>query len=154
MLKSPPVIPVVVVIALALVMVVCAYSFPQIRLSVPSIAAKLIALFWVNASVLIFILSAWKFQQYRTTVNPVRAEQASTLLTGGIFRLSRNPMYLAFGGVLLAIASWLMHPIAFVCLPIYVLYMNRVQIRYEERMLQAKFGDAYQEYCTRVRRWL
>ena len=47
-----------------------------------------------------------------------------------------------------------MHLLAFALLPAYFVYMSRVQIQYEEQMLAAKFGDAFQEYCAQVRRWL
>lgn len=157
MIKRPKVLPVVVVALLALMMIALSFALPALRLPIPAnlpVLPKLLAMVVVNVGVLIFILSAWQFQQYRTTVNPVRAEQVSALLTAGIFRYSRNPMYVAFGLVLLALACWLMHLLAFALLPAYFIYMSRVQIRYEEQMLAAKFGDAFQEYCAQVRRWL
>lgn len=157
MIKRPRVLPVLVVALLAIMMVALGFALPALRLPVPAtlpMLPNLLAIVVVNVSVLIFILSAWQFQQHRTTVNPVRAEQASKLLTTGIFSLSRNPMYVSFGLALLALACWLMHLLAFALLPAYFVYMSRVQVLYEEQMLAAKFGDAFQEYCAQVRRWL
>lgn len=157
MIKRPRLLPLVVVVLLAVLMVALSFGLPALRLPILTawpMLPKLVALLLVNVSVLVFLLSAWQFQQHRTTVNPVRAEQVSTLLTSGIFRYSRNPMYLAFGLMLLALACWLMHLLAFALLPAYWVYMSRVQIPYEEQMLAAKFGDSFQEYCAQVRRWL
>ena len=71
--------------------------------------------------------------------------------TGGY---SRNPMYLGFLLLLLALACYLMNVAAMALLPLFVLYMNRFQIAPEERFLLQKFGAEYQAYCERVRRWL
>jgi protein-S-isoprenylcysteine O-methyltransferase Ste14 len=90
----------------------------------------------------------------RTTINPFSPARASSLVTSGIFRLSRNPMYLSLLLLLVAYAVrldsllvWL-GPIAFVA------YVNRFQIGPEERALQTRFGEAYLRYRDRTRRWL
>lgn len=94
------------------------------------------------------------FRHARTTVNPVRIEQASELVTGGIYGVSRNPMYVGVTLVLCACAFF------FGCLwtlagpLVFVAYITRFQIMPEERVLGAKFGDAYRAYRRRVRRWL
>jgi protein-S-isoprenylcysteine O-methyltransferase Ste14 len=76
------------------------------------------------------------------------------VVTSGIYRLSRNPMYLGF---LLALAGWtvfLGNIIALALLPLFVAHMNAFQIKPEERALLAKFGPAYAQYMRTTRRWL
>jgi len=94
------------------------------------------------------------FRHAGTTVNPIKIENASRLVTGGIYSISRNPMYV---GVTLGLCAW-----AFFldCLwvligpAVFVAYITRFQIMPEERMLTKKFGDSYRDYSRRVRRWL
>jgi protein-S-isoprenylcysteine O-methyltransferase Ste14 len=94
------------------------------------------------------------FRTRRTTVNPVKIDEASVLVTDGVYRLTRNPMYL---GLVLLLVAWtlfigsfwaLLGPIAL------VLYLTRFQIKPEERVLGKIFGQPYAEYCNRVRRWI
>jgi len=94
------------------------------------------------------------FFQARTTVHPGRPEHASALVTSGIYRFSRNPMYL---GLLLMLASWalvLANGLSMVLLPVFVVYMNRFQIQPEERFLSKKFGEKFDAYARAVRRWI
>lgn len=94
------------------------------------------------------------FRRARTTVNPLKPEQASTLVSSGIYRWSRNPMYVGFALFLLAWAAWLASPWTLLGVAGFVLTMNRLQIGPEERALAALFGDEFSRYCARVRRWL
>lgn len=89
-----------------------------------------------------------------TTIHPSRPEEASTLVTSGIYRFTRNPMYLGLFFVLLAAAVELEHPLALVVAVLFVPYMTRFQIRPEERALRARFGEAFESYVRRTRRWL
>lgn len=94
------------------------------------------------------------FRRSRTTVNPLTPDAASAVVSGGIYRVSRNPMYLGF---LLALAGWavyLSNAGAFLFLPAFVAYITRYQIQPEERALLGKFGPEYRDYMVRVRRWL
>ncbi len=103
---------------------------------------------------LISFVGVAAFRRQQTTVDPTRPEQASTLVVTGIYRFSRNPMYLGF---LLVLTGWALHIsnlLAFAALPVYVLYMTRFQIIPEERALLARFGSAYSDYNRSVRRWL
>lgn len=94
------------------------------------------------------------FQRARTTANPLRPEQSSSLVTDGIYRYSRNPMYLGLLWVLLGYAVYLAALYSLSGPVVFVLYLHWFQIRPEEVILQEKFGDAYRDYCQRVRRWL
>ena len=94
------------------------------------------------------------FRRARTTVNPAKPEQATSLVTSGVYRITRNPMYVGLSFVLVAWAvllssAWaLFGPVAF------VLYIGRLQIAPEERALARLFGSQYADYRARVRRWL
>ena len=79
---------------------------------------------------------------------------ASSLVTRGVYAMSRNPMYLGGLIILFGWAIYLLNVLAFVFLPAYVLYINRFQITPEERSLTSLFGQPYVAYQARARRWL
>ena len=103
---------------------------------------------------LLMLLAAQAMRQARTTLLPFDPSLASTLVTSGVFRYSRNPIYLGDALLLLAWAIWLGHGLALLLWPLFIGYMTLVQIRTEERALQQKFGSAFTQYCQQVRRWL
>jgi protein-S-isoprenylcysteine O-methyltransferase Ste14 len=94
------------------------------------------------------------FVRARTTVNPLRPEKSSALVRSGAYRLSRNPMYLGLALLLAGWAIWLANALALALLPAFVAWLDRFQIRPEERALAARFGAEYEAYRARVRRWL
>jgi protein-S-isoprenylcysteine O-methyltransferase Ste14 len=94
------------------------------------------------------------FRRARTTVNPLTPDATTALVESGIYRLTRNPMYLGFLLLLLAEIVWLANPVALLAAPAFVLYLNRFQIGPEERALRNRFGAKFQSYSHRVRRWL
>jgi len=94
------------------------------------------------------------FYLAKTTVNPEKPEKASTLVTSGIYKVTRNPMYVGLVCFLIAWAAWLGSLYSLVFIVVFVLYMNRFQITPEERALTKLFGQDYQDYCQKVRRWL
>jgi protein-S-isoprenylcysteine O-methyltransferase Ste14 len=104
----------------------------------------------------IFFLLAgvYEFQKAKTTVNPTTPAAATAIVASGVYRISRNPMYVGFLLALTGWATFLAHPLPFLLLPVFVAYMNRFQISPEERVLSAKFGDEYDTYKRDVRRWL
>jgi protein-S-isoprenylcysteine O-methyltransferase Ste14 len=95
-----------------------------------------------------------QFRRARTTVNPMTPDAASSLVVAGIYRWTRNPMYVGFLLALLGWALWLANPASTLVLPLFVLYMNRFQIVPEERALAARFGASFEQYRRSVRRWL
>lgn len=103
---------------------------------------------------LIALAGVWAFHRARTTVNPLAPAHASALVTGGVYRLTRNPMYLGMLLVLLGWAVWLGNAAALLGLPLSVVALGVLQIGPEERILRARFGEAYVRYAARVRRWL
>ena len=94
------------------------------------------------------------FRKAKTTVNPTKPETTSAVVATGIYRLTRNPMYLGMLIVLVGWAVFLGNAISFFVLPLFVLYMNRFQIGPEERVLSEHFGSEYSAYMQSVRRWL
>jgi len=94
------------------------------------------------------------FRRARTTMNPLRPQASTALVRGGIYRFTRNPMYVGLLTILLAWAAYLGSLAALAGLPAFVLYIDRFQIRPEERILAGLFGDEFAAYCRAVRRWL
>jgi protein-S-isoprenylcysteine O-methyltransferase Ste14 len=94
------------------------------------------------------------FRRAKTTVNPTRPDAVSTLVTSGVYRATRNPMYLGFLLILLGWAAFLSNPLALIVAMAFVVYMNRFQIIPEERALAARFGSPFSVYRVKVRRWL
>lgn len=119
---------------------------PVLRWSLPVSVAAL--------SAGIVIAGVMGFRRAATTIDPTRPSSASVLVTGGIYRFTRNPMYLGFAGMLLA---WGLHLQAWWSLPlpfVFCVYLTVFQIRPEEDALMSKFEDRYAAYTARVRRWL
>lgn len=143
--------PVALVAIVAIAMALTAYVVPA-AVSVP---AKL----WLAAGLVlagggVAMAGVVAFRRQKTTVNPLTPERASALVNTGIYRRSRNPMYLGFLLALLGFAVFLANWVAALWLPLFVLYMNRFQIQPEERALTALFGQQFVDYCQSVRRWL
>lgn len=94
------------------------------------------------------------FRRAKTTVNPLKPETASALVVRGVYRVSRNPMYVGMLLVLLAWALYLSSPWTLLGPVAFVAYITRFQIVPEERALAARFGASFAHYCAKVRRWL
>ncbi len=94
------------------------------------------------------------FRASGTTINPLSPERASKLVTGGVYRFTRNPMYVGMCFILLAWAVYLSAVLPFLGPLVFVLYITRFQVLPEERILRQLFGEQYTRYTARVRRWL
>jgi protein-S-isoprenylcysteine O-methyltransferase Ste14 len=106
----------------------------------------------IDGGVLLMLWAALQMFALRTTVNPYGRPQK--LVVSGPFRLSRNPIYLADSLVYCGIALLLASAWPWLLLPALILCMNRCVIRHEEALLAQMFGEQFQAYRTRVRRWL
>lgn len=107
------------------------------------------------AAFLVVALAVHRFRSTRTTVDPMHPERASSLVTGGVYRFSRNPMYLGFALALIAWGLHLSDLLGVAAGPaLFVLWADRLQIVPEEKALEARFGEAWREYRSRVRRWI
>ncbi len=94
------------------------------------------------------------FRSKQTTINPRHPEKSSSLVSHGIYRITRNPMYVGMVCFLLTWALFLESPMALLGAPLFMFYISYFQIIPEERLLTQLFGDAFRQYQTRVRRWL
>ena len=148
-LKIPPL---VVVLVTAALMWLVAREVPELGFLVP--ARDFVAVSVAVAGFVTSALGVVSFRRAGTTTNPMKPESSSSLVTSGIYKLTRNPMYLGFLLVLLGWAIFLSNVLAFLFLPAFVLYMNRFQINPEERMLATLFGQEFAAYKASVRRWL
>jgi protein-S-isoprenylcysteine O-methyltransferase Ste14 len=115
---------------------------------------SIISLIIAFIGICIISVAIVQFKQFKTTVNPLKPEAASSLVTTGIYRLSRNPMYL--GMLLLIISLWIKKGAVsgFILVPGFIVYMNYFQIFPEERSMKTLFSGRYEVYCRQVRRWL
>lgn len=142
---------------LALVLI-CAAAMAAIACTVP--ASMPIPGRWAIAGAFVLVGAAvalagvMAFRRHKTTVNPLTPQQSSTLVAGGIYRFSRNPMYLGFLLALLGWGVYLGNWASVLLLPVFVAYMNRFQIQPEERALTQLFGPQFVDYARSVRRWL
>ena len=148
-LKVPPP---AVALVIAVLMWLLSLAAPALAFAIP--ARTLIAIILAAAGVATAIAGVVTFARAKTTVNPTTPERSSSLVSWGIYRMTRNPMYL---GLLLELTAWaifLSSALPFLLLPVYMLYINRFQIAPEERALTSLFGREYAAYQSRVRRWI
>jgi protein-S-isoprenylcysteine O-methyltransferase Ste14 len=109
---------------------------------------------FVLAAAVFDVSALLAFRRARTTINPLRPGNASSLVRGGVYRFTRNPMYVGLLLLLLGWAVWLAAPWALLGPLAFVPYITRFQIVPEERVLARLFGAEFAHYQARVRRWL
>lgn len=113
-----------------------------------------LAFFFVAVAIAIDIAAIGLFRRMKTTVNPITPDKTAVLVTEGIYRFSRNPMYLGMVLILIGFGIWLGNFLSFAIIPVFVLYITRFQIEPEEKLLGNRFGADYEAYCAKVRRWI
>lgn len=148
-LKIPP----------AVVFVLCVALIWLIKELLPDYSAYVPGQKWVAYGCFIIgaivgSVSVAQFVYKSTTVNPHRPENASSLVRGGIYAISRNPMYLGLLLCLLALVLFWRNLLSLLIIPVFILYMNEYQIKPEEEMMEQKFGKKFTDYKKEVRRWL
>ena len=146
-------IPPPIVALLALISMWLAAQYLEIwQFEVPyqvGVAAILVAL-----GIIIDLVSIAAFRRAKTTVTPLAPEKASQLVVTGLYRISRNPMYLGLLLILTGAMVWLGSGANVFILVSFVAYITAFQIKPEEERLERIFGPQYQAYKRRVRRWL
>lgn len=148
-LKIPP--PAVALLCAAGMWLIAGHTLPY--LLSPAMRWALVAIYAVLG--MAFSLGGvFAFRQSRTTIHPMHPENTSSLVTHGIYRITRNPMYCGMASLLLAWAAYLQSPFSVLGIAVFVLYITRFQIKPEERMLEKLFGEAFLRYKNSVRRWL
>jgi len=108
----------------------------------------------VMVGLIVDFSALWLFVKAKTTVNPITPNKASSLVTTGIYRYTRNPMYMGNFIFLLAWLVWMGSAYGVIGLILYVVYMNQFQIKPEESALLNLFGKQYSQFCSQVRRWI
>jgi protein-S-isoprenylcysteine O-methyltransferase Ste14 len=147
-LKVPPLA--VAIVCGALMWLVSTFSLCTITL--PWRSSFALMLYAVGSAIV--LAGMLTFFRMKTTVNPLTPEATTRMVTSGIYRFTRNPMYLGFLLILVGWAIALSNLLAVAWLPLFVLYMNRFQILPEERALASKFPEAFTLYQHSVRRWI
>jgi protein-S-isoprenylcysteine O-methyltransferase Ste14 len=112
------------------------------------VAATLLALAFILG-----VVSLLQCFSAKTTIDPRKPQNSTKLITNGVYRITRNPMYLALLLVLLAFGIYLGNAFNTLLAAVFVMYMNRFQIVPEEIVLKKHFGKEYEQYCVRIRRW-
>jgi protein-S-isoprenylcysteine O-methyltransferase Ste14 len=104
---------------------------------------------------LAFLLPAvGSFRKHDTTVSPISPDAASTLVTDGVYSITRNPMYVGMLLALIGFVFWTGAATAAIAIVAFYFFIDQRQIAVEERALLAIFGDDYRDYAKRVPRWL
>lgn len=148
-LRIPPAI---IGVVLGAAMAATSHFIPAFDFAVP--AGRFIATGLAVSGVGIAILGVAAFRRAGTTVNPLQPTAASQLVVSGVYRWTRNPMYLGMLLVLLGWAVFLANALAFLSAAAFIPLMNRLQIIPEERFLTSRFGADFTAYLSAVRRWL
>ncbi|MRI34782.1 isoprenylcysteine carboxylmethyltransferase family protein [Endozoicomonas sp. OPT23] len=150
-LKVPPLL--VVLIAMALMYGIAHSSFTlPMGLSGTVLSWSLVIAF-AGTGLGLMLMGVVSFKRASTTPSPINPEQASSLVRSGLYRYTRNPMYL---GMLLLLTAWGVYLDSWLCLvvlPAFVAYIGRFQIAPEERALFKLFGNDYRMYKEEVNRW-
>ncbi len=148
-LKVPP--PIVLGICLVLTYF-GGRAFPALSVSFPG--QSLLAVILLIAGLAMGGHALFCFFRAKTTFNPLRPDKAQSLVTDGLYRITRNPMYLADLLLLFAYAAYSGTLTVVVVAPLFVWYLNEFQIKPEEDQLTRIFGKEYLDYRSRVRRWI
>lgn len=144
--------PAAIMLITALIMWLLAFFLPSFDLELINsrIGAVIVGLVGLGVA----LAGVTSFMRARTTLNPRKPADASILVTSGIYRFTRNPMYL---GILLLLIAWAMflgNILSLLFIIIFAFYIHRYQIRAEERFLEEKFGADFVLYKTKVRTWI
>ena len=113
-----------------------------------------VAILIAVAGVALVVTSMLKFRRASTTIDPFHPEEASNLVDSGVFRFSRNPMYVSLLLVLIGWFIWLGSLYNLAVLALFVSYITVFQIKPEEAAMKSLFGEKYDQYRSKVRRWI
>ena len=125
-------------------------SFEPLVLLIPDWVYSL----FLSIGGLTILLGIIEFRRKSTTINPHKPQDTTAFVKSGIYRLTRNPMYLGMVLILCAAVVRLENMLTILFIPIFIWYMNELQIKPEEEVMEQKFGDEFLEYKKKVRRWL
>tara|TARA_B100000214_G_C23736636_1_gene521324 strand:+ start:268 stop:711 length:444 start_codon:yes stop_codon:yes gene_type:complete len=147
MIKIPP--PLIV-----LVLVISIY-FSSKKIDLINIPFQLqISFFILSIGLLIFLYPVLQFIKSKTTVDPIKFKKVNKLVTSGIFKYSRNPMYLGMLMVVLSTSIFYLNIFSILTPFLFIFWINKFQIKREEAFLTEKFGKEYLSYKNKTRKWL
>ena len=115
---------------------------------------RTIALILFPIAACIDIQALFSFRGAQTTIDPRYPHKTTAMVATGIYRFTRNPMYLSLVCLLTALTLWLNACPGLIIIAGFIFYINYFQIAAEEQALESLFGDDYLNYKARVRRWL
>ena len=144
MIQKPIVPPPVIFIGCALMMAHLPNPYPS---EINVLAVYLIVL----VSFFVAFFSLWQFYKSKANINPIHLEKTDVFVANGIYRFSRNPMYLS---LLVAWAVYLQSAVSFLGVFLFIYFITQWQIKPEEYWLEKKFGESYLAYKKKVRRWI
>ncbi|MGR5236958.1 methyltransferase family protein [Vibrio alfacsensis] len=148
-LKVPPV---AVFLAVVLLMYWLKGVSPALLIKVPFV--EFVSAGLILIAIFVGIAGVYEFRKAKTTVNPIKPESASSIVNTGVYAYTRNPMYFGLLLIIIALGLWWQHLSVILCGVLFVAYMNRFQIKPEERALERLFGEDYVDYKNQVRRWI
>ena len=114
----------------------------------------LISIFILFVGILILLNPVLKFKKSKTTINPIKFKKVNKLVTSGIYKYSRNPMYLGLLMIVISSSIFYLNIYSILTPLFFYLWINRFQIKREEIFLTEKFGKEYLLYKTKTRRWI
>ena len=115
---------------------------------------NLISIFILSIGILILLNPVLKFKKSKTTINPIKFKKVNKLVTSGIYKYSRNPMYLGLLMIVVSSSIFYLNIYSILTPLFFYLWINRFQIKREEVFLTEKFGEDYLSYKKKTRRWI
>ena len=115
---------------------------------------NLISFIILSFGILILLNPVLKFKKSKTTINPIKFKKVNKLVTSGIYKYSRNPMYLGLLMIVISSSIFYLNLYSILTPLFFYLWINRFQIKREEIFLKDKFGKEYLSYKNNTRRWI
>ena len=114
----------------------------------------LISILILFIGIFILIIPVYKFVKSKTTIDPIKFKKVNNLVTSGIYKYSRNPMYLGLLMVIISTSIFYLTIFSITTPFIFYFWINRFQIKREEIFLTKKFGQKYISYKSKTRKWI
>ena len=113
-----------------------------------------ISVFFLLWGLIIIAFAVFKFAKTKTTVDPTKPSKTSSLVISGIYRITRNPMYLGMLFLIISFTFYKLSLVGAIVIPSFIFYINKYQIEPEEYEMRKKFGENFEDYSKKVDRWI
>jgi len=110
--------------------------------------------FFLLWGLIVIAFAVFKFAKTKTTVDPTKPSKTSSLVISGIYRITRNPMYLGMLFLIISFTFYKLSLLGAIVIPSFIFYINKYQIEPEEYEMRKKFGENFEDYCKKVDRWI